>query len=126
MYKQICMEGFNKKHLTQERSDMILCHYTNITRRPQIVRVENIENWFLERVIIPGGSLIFEAPAAAQLEIFSSDAITTTLSDRIWCEQLQFGGESESRQSFRNTASSRRHSNRNLTEIELSRRRCSA
>jgi Domain of unknown function (DUF1830) len=78
--------------------DMILCHYTNTSRHIQIARIQNIDGWFLERVIIPGGSLIFEAPAVAQLEIYCSKTVTSTLSDRIRCEQLQVREESEHRQ----------------------------
>jgi hypothetical protein len=68
---------------------MILCHYTNTTCHIQIARIANVDSWFLERVVMPGGSMIFEAPAAAQLEIYCSKFITSTLSDRIWCEQLK-------------------------------------
>jgi hypothetical protein len=74
---------------------MILCHYTNTTCHIQIARISNIDSWFLERVVMPGGSIIFEAPAAAQLEIYCSKFITSTLSDRIWCEQLKVREESE-------------------------------
>jgi Domain of unknown function (DUF1830) len=74
---------------------MILCHYTNTTCHIQIARIANIDGWFLERVVIPGGSMIFEAPAAAQLEIYCNKFITSTLSDRIWCEQLKVREESE-------------------------------
>jgi Domain of unknown function (DUF1830) len=74
---------------------MILCHYTNTTCHIQIARVANIDSWFLERVVIPGGSIIFEAPAAAQLEIYCSKVVTSTLSDKIWCEQLKVREEFE-------------------------------
>ncbi len=67
----------------------MLCHYTNTTRHIQVARIANVDRWFLERVIIPGGSMIFEAPVAAQLEIHSSETVTSTLSDKIRCEQLQ-------------------------------------
>jgi Domain of unknown function (DUF1830) len=90
MRGQTCIEGLSIECPNQKGEfDMILCRYTNTTRHIQIARIENIGGWFLERVIIPEGSLIFEAPVAAQLEIYSSEAVTSTLSDRIWCEQLQ-------------------------------------
>ncbi len=78
-----------------ERQELILCSYTNSTSRAQIVRIENVQGWFLERVVICGGSIIFEAPLTAQLEVFSSEAVTTALYDRIWCRQLQFCADPE-------------------------------
>jgi Domain of unknown function (DUF1830) len=99
----------------------MLCHYTNTTRYIQIARIANIDRWFLERVIIPGGSMIFEAPAAAQLEIYSSETVTSTLSDRIRCEQLQVREEPRQRadpNGIKPTAT--------LTDINLLRRRHSA
>jgi Domain of unknown function (DUF1830) len=81
---------------------LILCSYTNSTSRAQIVRIENVQGWFLERVVISGGSIIFEAPLTAQLEVFSSEAVTTALYDRIWCRQLQFCADSEASLDRRN------------------------
>jgi Domain of unknown function (DUF1830) len=99
---------------------MILCHYTNTTRHIQVARIANVDSWFLERVIIPGGSMIFEAPTAAQLEIYSSETVTSTLSDRIRCEQLQIRDEPRQRESngLKPTAT--------LTDLNLLRRRYSA
>jgi Domain of unknown function (DUF1830) len=100
---------------------MMLCHYTNTTRRIQVARIANIDSWFLERVIIPGGSMIFEAPAAAQLEIYSSETVTSTLSDRIRCAQLQVREEPKQRPEANGTRSAA-----SLTDINLLRRRYSA
>lgn len=100
--------------------DMMLCHYTNTTRHIQIARIANVDSWFLERVIIPGGSMIFEAPTAAHLEIHSSETVTSTLSDKIRCEQLQVPEESKQR----TEPDGVRHAT--LTDINRSRRRYSA
>lgn len=122
MYGQTCIEGLSIERPNHDGEfDMILCHYTNTTRHIQIARIANIDSWFLERVIIPGGSLIFEAPAAAQLEIYCSKTVTSTLSDRIRCEQLQVREESEYRQS-----ASDRNPPTVLTDLNLLRRRYSA
>jgi hypothetical protein len=99
----------------------MLCHYTNTTRHIQVARIENIDSWFLERVIIPGGSMIFEAPTAAQLEIYSSETVTSTLSDRIRCERLQVREEPKQRPDTNGPKSTA-----TLTNINLLRRRYSA
>jgi Domain of unknown function (DUF1830) len=67
----------------------MLCHYTNTTHHIQVARIANIDSWFLERVIVPKGSLIFEAPPAARLDIYSSHNATCMLRDKIQCQQLQ-------------------------------------
>ena len=68
---------------------MMLCHYTNTTRHIQVARIANIDRWYLERVIVPEASLIFEAPPAARLDIYSSHNVTCMLQDKIQCKQLQ-------------------------------------
>jgi hypothetical protein len=100
---------------------MILCHYTNTTHHIQVARIANINSWFLERVIIPGGNMIFEAPEAAQMEIYSNETVTSTLSDRIWCEQLQVREEPRQRHESCGTRATE-----TLTDINLLRRRYSA
>lgn len=100
---------------------MMLCHYTNTTRHIQVARIANIHSWFLERVIIPGGSMIFEAPVAAQLEIYSSETVTSVLSDKIRCEQLQV--REEPKQPLETNGLKL---NATLTDINLLRRRYSA
>ena len=85
-----------------QRHKLILCRYSNTTSRPQIVRVENVRGWFLERVVTSGGTIIFEAPITAQLEVFSSEAVTTAIYDRIWCRQLQFCQDADVKTERRN------------------------
>ncbi len=122
MGRHPCIEGLPTHRPNNHcEFDMMLCHYTNTTRHIQVARIANIDSWFLERVIIPGGSMIFEAPTAAQLEIHSSETVTSTLSDRIRCEQLQVREESKQRldaDGAKLTAT--------LTDINLLRRRYSA
>jgi Domain of unknown function (DUF1830) len=67
----------------------MLCYYTNTTIHTQVARITNIDRWYLERVIVPKASLIFEAPPAARLDIYSSQHATCLLSDKIECKQLQ-------------------------------------
>jgi hypothetical protein len=78
----------SEKDLASERELQILCFYINITSRHQIIRITNIPNWYLERVILPGQRLMFYAPAEAKLEIHSSETVTAILTDVIPCQQL--------------------------------------
>jgi hypothetical protein len=67
----------------------IPCHYVNTTGRLQIIRIENIPNWYFERVIFPGQSLIFHAFPESLLEVHSYELATAILVDRIPCMQIR-------------------------------------
>ena len=69
-------------------SKRILCGYRNETPQFQIIRISNIPNWFFERVVFPGGQLVFEAFTDAQLEIHTSAFISAILLDTIPCHRL--------------------------------------
>jgi hypothetical protein len=72
------------KSLNINSSNRFLCSYTNVTRNLEIIRIKNIPNLYLERVIFPGERLMFEAVPEAQLEIQSNQ----TLSVVVPCHQL--------------------------------------
>ena len=78
----------SEKALASEREFQILCFYINTTSRHQILRITNIPNWYLERVILPGQRLMFYAPTEAKLEIHTSETVTAILTDVIPCQQL--------------------------------------
>ncbi|PSB20917.1 DUF1830 domain-containing protein [Phormidesmis priestleyi ULC007] len=48
-----------------------LC-YINDTHKIKVPRIINISNWYFERVIFPGETLLFEALPKAQLEIYTT------------------------------------------------------
>jgi len=73
----------------------ILCCYVNATSKIQVARITNIPNWYFERVVFPGQRLVFEAVSDAQLEIHTGMMASAILSDRIPCEELEIGDESE-------------------------------
>jgi hypothetical protein len=73
-----------KKSSMVECSTPILCCYVNVTNKLQIIRITNIPNLHLERVVFPGERLMFEAVPEAQLEIQSNQ----TLSVVVLCHQL--------------------------------------
>lgn len=75
--------------LPAERPNVILCSYRNPSPGLRIARISNISQWYFERVIFPGESLLFEAVTGAILEIYSGNDIMTLLVDRIPCNRLQ-------------------------------------
>ena len=76
--------------LTHGASGQITCHYVNHTSKLQIARIENVANWYFERVVFPGQHLVFEALSEAILEIHTSEMATTILADRIPCTELRY------------------------------------
>ena len=76
--------------LSPDVSGKITCHYVNATSKLQIVRIENIANWYFERVVFPGQHLMFQALPEAVLEVHTSEAATTILADRISCSSIRF------------------------------------
>jgi hypothetical protein len=67
----------------------INCLYRNETAGMQIVRIDDEPDFTLERLVMPGQCLWFEAPATAALQIHSYRAVSTTWEDTIPCQQLR-------------------------------------
>lgn len=63
--------------------------YVNATSRLQVVRIENIPNWQLERVVFPGQRLIIEVKPDAVLDVYTGTMATAMLEERIACETLE-------------------------------------
>ncbi len=63
--------------------------YTNRTSRLQVVRIENVPEWYFERVVFPGQRLIIEAKSGAVLDVYSGTMATGILEARIGCETLE-------------------------------------
>ncbi|MEG4394856.1 DUF1830 domain-containing protein [Microcoleus sp. BROC3] len=75
--------------LSSKGNNKILCYYANVTSLTQVVRIENIPNWYFERVMFPGQRLMFEAAAEAVLEIHTGAVASAILSDKIPCYVLR-------------------------------------
>jgi Domain of unknown function (DUF1830) len=75
--------------LSSKDNNQILCYYANVTHLVQVVRIANIPNWYMEKVIFPGQRLMFEAPAEAVLEIHTGVVASAILSDKIPCYVLR-------------------------------------
>lgn len=69
-------------------STWITCFYINATSTIQIIRIANTEDWYFERVALPGMHLVFKAPQEALLDIYDSVMATGVLADRISCQAL--------------------------------------
>ena len=53
------------------------------------MRIDNIPDWYFERVVFPREQLVFEAVAEAVLEVYSSDKSGPFLSNRLPCDWLR-------------------------------------
>ncbi len=67
----------------------IACVYTNHATVLQILRIENIEGWYFERVVFPGQTLAFTATTEAIAQIFTCDHIGCLLDDHLRCSELR-------------------------------------
>ena len=70
-------------------SSKALCCYYNPSYQVQIVRIANIPNWYLEHVVFPDEYFLFEAPLAADLEVYQNGNQTPQLLKKLPCDRLQ-------------------------------------
>lgn len=68
--------------------EWLSCFYVNATSTIQIIRIEDIENGYFERVVLPGMHVMFKAPPEALLDIYESLMPSGVLADRIPCQAL--------------------------------------
>ncbi|MEB3281890.1 MAG: DUF1830 domain-containing protein [Lyngbya sp.] len=66
-----------------------LCCYSNSSEKMQVVRITNIQNWYLERVVFPREYFLFEAPSEAELEVYEGDTNGVKLLAKHSCGNLQ-------------------------------------
>ena len=74
---------------TEEQSNKQLCCYRNSTPHVQVARISNIPNWYLEHVVFPEETFLFEAPTAANLEVYQGGNQMIHLVETISCDRLQ-------------------------------------
>ncbi|MGB3536435.1 MAG: DUF1830 domain-containing protein [Microcoleaceae cyanobacterium] len=72
-----------------------LCCYHNSTAKIQVVRITNIQNWYLEHVTFPDEYFLFEAPANAELEVYQQEQSTPKLLKKLSCDRLQVEDNTE-------------------------------
>jgi Domain of unknown function (DUF1830) len=83
------MDRIIKNQSSDNDSNLIKCLYINETEKVQITKIENIPNWYFERVVFPGQRLLFEAPSEAILGIFTGMMKSPTHVNSIPCESLK-------------------------------------
>lgn len=82
-----------------EPSDKVRCRYVNKKQRTQIIRISNIPHDFLERTVLPGNHLVFEAYPNAELEVHTYEMASATLTAKIICDRLAIPKVSETTRS---------------------------
>ena len=87
IYAQTSVKScLTRSHFSQ--TDMLTCVYDNQTNHPQVLCILNIPLFHLEKTVMPGQRLIFEAPETAQISIMSGDFCSMIHADTIACEKL--------------------------------------
>ena len=71
------------------KTQSIICTYQNTTNLVQIVKIENVKNFYWEKVVFPCQIILFNTIEQANLTIYSSSNITAILTDTIPCRSLQ-------------------------------------
>ena len=70
----------------------IICAYKNRTSSLQIIKIENIKNFYWEKVVFSGQTILFNTIKQAKLAIYSNENATAILTDTIACLKLQVSG----------------------------------
>lgn len=80
-----------------DQKNWMLCYYKNESQSVQILKIENAEDWYFEKLVDPDERLVFEAPEMAQLQIQYQSASDYDKVEIIPCYQLRvrYGLESE-------------------------------
>jgi len=81
-----------------DEKNWMLCYYKNESNSVQILRIENTEDWYFEKLVDPEERLVFEAPEMAQLQIHYQCSSEYHVVEIIPCYQLRvrYGLDSES------------------------------
>ena len=77
------------KIVNSQKQKTILCIYRNKSNHLQIIKIENIANFYWEKVVFPWEKILFNTVEQAKLTIYTSSNATTILSDTIACLKLR-------------------------------------
>jgi hypothetical protein len=72
-----------------KHQDCFLCTYSNSTRKTQIVRITNLPNLRLEKVVFAGERLLFLGIPQSTLEVHTYMDNTSTLAKTTPCQDLR-------------------------------------
>jgi sucrose-6-phosphate hydrolase SacC (GH32 family) len=80
-----------------DQKSWMLCYYKNESQTLQILTIDNVEDWYFERLVYPEERLAFEAPEMAQLQIHYQSVGEEQTIEIIPCYQIRvrYGLESE-------------------------------
>ena len=67
----------------------MVCHYTNSTRKMQLIRVIDSQNLYSEKIVFPQQRILFEAVPEGQLAIYTNQAGIPRCIQIIPCQNLQ-------------------------------------
>ena len=67
----------------------VFCAYHNLSSSWQIIKIINLPNRYWEKTLAPGQYIAFEASIKAYLKVFSTQNVTTILTDTIPCCKLK-------------------------------------
>jgi sucrose-6-phosphate hydrolase SacC (GH32 family) len=83
---------------TFDQKSWMLCYYKNESQGVQILKIDNVEDWYFERLVKPEERLVFEAPEMAQLQIHYPSSSQYKSLEIIPCYQIRvrYGLEYES------------------------------
>lgn len=86
----INFKGTVATSLELEETRSIFCFYKNEAKQIQILRiVDNNHNCHFEQVIFPTQQLLFATPPKVQLEVYTGTFISTVLTNRLPCENIE-------------------------------------
>jgi Domain of unknown function (DUF1830) len=71
-----------------KHQDCFLCVYSNSTRKTQIIRIVNLPNLRLEKVVFAGERLLFMSIPQSTLEVHTYMDNTSILAKTIPCQDL--------------------------------------
>ncbi|MDJ1169038.1 DUF1830 domain-containing protein [Roseofilum sp. BLCC_M154] len=82
---------------TFDQKNWMLCYYKNESQQVQILTIDNVEDWYFERLVCPEERLAFEVPEMAQLRIHYQSVGEEKIVEVLPCYQIRvrYGLDSE-------------------------------
>lgn len=83
------LKNYGTGYSSTKQLESILCAYQNRTSSLQIIKVENFDDYYWEKVVFPYQTILFDTVKQANLTIYSNKNATAILTDTIACLNLQ-------------------------------------
>lgn len=78
-----------KSNSSASKIPLILCYYTNVSNKLQILRLENATENLCQRVIFPRQRILFQAFLGSILKIYVGGSEGEKFIDQIQCQHLR-------------------------------------